>query len=233
MKNIQDIITALVKYDSSTDIAKIQACYGLAQALHFEQKRLSGEPYETHFMEVAYILAGLKMDSDTICAAFLHDVLEDSTMPLEELAEKVGPEISTLVDGVTKLSFKVKPDKEIRQADNFRKILLAMSKDIRVIIIKLADRLHNMRTLQYLPEDKKKENAQETLDIYAPLAHRLGMGSLKWELEDLAMKHLYSQEYSDLGDMVSKRRKTQRCILLEQQETNCFWCTNELSQILL
>ncbi|MCX5776247.1 MAG: RelA/SpoT family protein [Candidatus Firestonebacteria bacterium] len=202
----EEIKKKLVKNNPQADVELADRCNKLAEEVHSSQKRLSGDPYMTHTLEVANILLDLKMDSVVISAGLLHDVLEDSSMSYEELKEKVGEEVATLVEGVTKLSFKIKPEKEIRQADNFRKILLAMSKDIRVIVIKLADRLHNMRTLQFLPEDKQRENAEETLQIYAPLAHRLGVGRLKWELEDLCMKYLYPKEYEEIGDKIAAKR---------------------------
>ena len=214
-EQIEELITLVKAYEPELDTAKLAKCFELADLAHAGQKRFSGEPYFTHAFSVAKILTGLKMDSDTVCAGLLHDDLEDSTLSFEEIKTEAGEQIALLVEGVTKLSFKVKPDKEIRQADNFKKIFLAMSKDIRVIIIKLADRLHNMRTLQYLPEEKIKENAQETLDIFAPLAHRLGMGSIRWELEDLSMKYLYPKEYSEISEMVAKRR-TERELLVQE-----------------
>ncbi len=211
----EELKTRILKDKPKADILLLDKCYLLAEEIHFSQKRLSGEPYVVHALEVANILAGLKMDSATISAGFLHDALEDSALTFEELKEKVGEEVATLVEGVTKLTFKANPEKESRQADNFRKILLAMSKDIRVIVIKLADRLHNMRTLQYLAEDKRKENAEETLHIYAPLAHRLGVGRIKWELEDLSMKYLYPREYEEIGDKIAVKR-AQREKLVEE-----------------
>lgn len=213
-----EIKVKILKNNPQADILLLDKCNVIAEEIHSAQRRLSGDPYMCHALEVANILTGLNMDSATISAGLLHDVLEDSAMTFEELKEKVGEEVSTLVEGVTKLTFKAKPEKEIRQADNFRKILLAMSKDIRVIVIKLSDRLHNMRTLQYLAEDKRKENAEETLHIYAPLAHRLGVGSIKWELEDLSMKYLYPEEYEDIGDKIAVKRAL-REKLVEEAKT--------------
>lgn len=204
--SIEELIAKITEYNPKVNKEKIKNAYNIAYEVHSSQKRLSGEPYITHVLEVAKILIDLKLDESTICAGLLHDSLEDSNLTYEELKIKVGEEIADLVEGVTKLSFKVKPEKEVRQADNLRKILLAMSKDIRVIIIKLADRVHNMKTLQYLPQDKIKENAEETLYIFAPLAHRLGMGKIKWELEDLSMKYLYPAEYEEIANKIAKRR---------------------------
>ncbi len=215
MEQLNELIVLLRAYESELDEGKLKKCFDLADLAHAGQKRLSGEPYFTHAYSVAAILAGLKMDSDTVCAGLLHDVLEDSTFTFEELKAEAGEQVAQLVEGVTKLSFMVKPDKEIRQADNFKKIFLAMSKDIRVIIIKLADRLHNMRTLQHLADEKRKENAQETLDIFAPLAHRLGMGSIRWELEDLSMKHLFPKEYLEISEMVDKKRAERESLVQE------------------
>ncbi len=214
----EELKTKILKANPRANIQLLDNCHLIADEIHSTQKRLSGDPYMSHALEVANILSELKMDSSTISAGLLHDVLEDSSMTFEELKEKIGEEVATLVEGVTKLTFKAKPEKEIRQADNFRKILLAMSKDIRVIVVKLADRLHNMRTLQYLSEAKRRENAEETLHIYAPLAHRLGVGRIKWELEDLSMKYLFPAEYEEIGDKIAVKR-AQREKLVEEAKT--------------
>ncbi|OGF45962.1 MAG: hypothetical protein A2452_07785 [Candidatus Firestonebacteria bacterium RIFOXYC2_FULL_39_67] len=223
----EEIRAKLLKSNPQADILLLDRCNKLAEEVHSSQKRLSGDPYMTHVLEVANILTDLKMDPSTVSAGLLHDVLEDSSLTFEELKNQVGEEVAVMVEGLTKLSFKIKPEKEIRQADNFRKILLAMSKDIRVIIIKLSDRLHNMRTLQFLPEENQKENAEETLQIYAPLAHRLGVGRLKWELEDLSMKYLYPKEYKEIGDKISDKR-VHREKLVEEAKTTLLSKLNEL-----
>lgn len=203
---IEEVINKIKGYDTHLNDLKVRNAYTIACRVHSSQKRLSGDPFINHALEVAGILTDLKLDSDAVCTGLLHDTLEDSILTFEELRAETGDEIANLVEGVTKLSFKINPEKEIRQAENFRKILLAMAKDIRVIIIKLADRLHNMRTLQFLSDDKRKENALETLEIFAPLANRLGIGKIRWELEDLAMKYLYPSEYEEISNKVAARR---------------------------
>ena len=181
--------------------------YETARRLHEGQFRKSGEPYIIHPIAVAKILANFGMDSETIVAGLLHDVVEDTEYTREQLVEDFNEEIALLVDGVTKLGNIKYDSKEKQQAENFRKMFLAMSKDIRVLIIKLADRLHNMRTLEYMPTNKREEKAIETLEIYAPLAGRLGIYSIKFELEDLALKYLYPKEYKDLSSKVNKKKE--------------------------
>jgi len=185
----------------------IDKAYKFACIAHEGQKRSSGEPFVTHPLQVAYILAEMEMDTATIVAGMLHDTVEDSSFTYENTLKKFGEEIANLVDGVTKLAKIPYTNKQEIQAENFRKMFLAMSKDIRVIIIKLADRLHNMRTLKYKPREKQIEIARETLDIYAPLAHRLGIYRVKWELEDLSFRYLYEKEYYDLVEKIAKKRK--------------------------
>ena len=183
--------------------------YNFAKEAHKEQKRESGEPYIIHPIAVAENLAELGMDTDTIVAGLLHDVIEDTKYTYDDVVNKFNAEIANLIDGVTKLTKLGEMEyksKEEQQADNVRKMLLAMAKDIRVIIIKLADRLHNMRTLKFMPANKQKSKAKETLDIYAPLAHRLGMSKIKWELEDLCFRYLHEKEYYDLVKDIAEKR---------------------------
>ena len=167
----------------------------------------SGEPYIIHPVQVAYILSTLGLDESTICAALLHDVIEDTDVTLQDLSKEFSPEIAEMVDGVTKLGKLNYTSEQEQQVENYRKMFLAMGKDIRVILIKLADRLHNMRTLKYLARDRQIANARETMDLYAPLANRLGMYSLKWELEDLSFKYLYPEEYRELVEGIDKKRE--------------------------
>ena len=199
LRNIQDNC-------SNIDLEMIEKAYKFAEDAHQEQKRESGEPYIIHPIYVAIILSELGMDTSTIAAGLLHDVIEDTKWTYEEIQSIFNSEIADLVNGVTKLGKIQYKTKEEQQADNVRKMLLAMAKDIRVIIIKLADRLHNMRTLKFMPKDKQKVKAQETLDIYAPLAHRLGMSKIKWELEDLSFRYLHEEEYYELVKDISEKR---------------------------
>ncbi|MCJ7822127.1 MAG: bifunctional (p)ppGpp synthetase/guanosine-3',5'-bis(diphosphate) 3'-pyrophosphohydrolase [Armatimonadetes bacterium] len=185
----------------------LRRAYELAEEAHRGQKRLSGDDYVTHPLEVAKILVELEMDDATLAAALLHDVVEDTGRELEEVREKFGEEIASLVDGVTKLRRIQFDSRRERQAENLRRMLLAMAKDLRVILIKLADRLHNMRTLAALPEEQRLEVAEETLQIFAPIAHRLGIWRLKWELEDLALRHLEPKQYEEVMHLVARSRE--------------------------
>lgn len=200
------LIQQIHKYHPSTDTTMIEKAYRVADEAHKGQKRKSGEPYIIHPLCVAIILAELEMDKETIAAGILHDVVEDTVMTSEEIAEEFSPEIALLVDGVTKLTkLNFSQDKLELQAENLRKMFLAMAKDIRVIIIKLADRLHNLRTMQYQSPQKQIEKCRETMDIYAPLAHRLGISKIKVELDDLSMRYLMPDVYEDLTRQINER----------------------------
>ena len=206
-RSIEDIITLCKKNNRKSDSKLIKKAYEFAKAHHGDQLRKSGEPYIVHPVQVAYILATLSLDDSTICAALLHDTVEDTDITKQDLVQEFSAEIAELVDGVTKLSKLQYASMEEQQVENYRKMFLAMGKDIRVILIKLADRLHNMRTLKYLSRDRQIANANETMDLYAPLANRLGMYSLKWELEDLSFKYLYPEEYRELVEGINRKRE--------------------------
>lgn len=205
--DIDKLIEEIVKYYPEANTEAVKAAYKFAANSHQNQYRVSGEPYIVHPLGVAKILAELQMDIDTIIASLLHDVVEDTEVTFEELKQVFGEEVANLVDGVTKLSKIAFRSSEEHQVENLRKMFLAMAKDMRVILIKLADRLHNMRTLDHLPEKKQKKIAKETLEIYAPLAHRLGIFHLKWELEDLSLRYLETSAYYDLISKVAKKRE--------------------------
>jgi len=203
---IDELIHKVSSYDVTLDGNWLRGVYELADKAHEGQKRASGEEYIVHPIAVARILAEMEMDRSTIAAAILHDVVEDTVVTSEEVATRYGPEIAQLVDGVTKLTQIPYQSKEDAQVENLRKMFLAMAKDIRVIIIKLADRLHNMRTLGNLPPAKQERIARETLDIYAPIAHRLGIWKIKWDLEDLCLRYLDPEAYREIADRVAKKR---------------------------
>ena len=204
---IDDLIKKMETYNPNLNEDKVRSAYEMARIHHEGQKRNSGEDYIIHPLNVAMILADMDMDTPTIIAGLLHDTIEDTSVTYEDVEKNFGKEIADLVEGVTKLTKISYKSKEEKQAENIRKMVLAMAKDIRVIIVKLADRLHNMRTLEYMTDAKKIEKATETLEIYAPIADRLGMSRIKWELEDLSLRYLHPDEYYKLIDMVNKRRK--------------------------
>lgn len=204
----QELVGRIRKYHPNADISMIQKAYDVANAAHKGQCRKSGEPYIIHPLCVAIILADLELDKETIVAGILHDVAEDTVMTVEEIAQEFSDEVALLVDGVTKLGqLAYDADKVEVQAENLRKMFLAMAKDIRVILIKLADRLHNMRTLKYMRPEKQKEKAKETMEIYAPLAQRLGISKVKIELEDLSLKYLEPEAYYDLVEKIALRKQ--------------------------
>jgi GTP pyrophosphokinase len=203
---IQALIEEIPKYQPGADVDLVERAYRFSEASHQGQQRASGEPYFSHPLEVANLLVDFKMDVTTVTAGLLHDVLEDTEATKADLEREFGKEIAELVDGVTKIGKLAFSSREERQAENFRKMLVAMARDLRVLMIKLADRLHNMRTLDYLPPERARKIGQETLDIYAPLAHRLGMAKVKAELEDLALRTLSPDAYVDLQRRVAKRR---------------------------
>jgi guanosine-3',5'-bis(diphosphate) 3'-pyrophosphohydrolase len=204
---IEGILDRIHDYHPQADVEPLMRAYVFAAKAHKGQERISGEPYLSHPLEVAGILTELRLDTGTVAAGLLHDVVEDTHSTLTEIKELFGNEVATVVDGVTKLSRIPFSTREEAQAENIRKMILAMSKDIRVILVKLADRLHNMRTLDPLPETKRRLIAQETLDIYAPLAHRLGISWIKAELEDLGLRHLDPQAYEELSALIARKRK--------------------------
>ena len=209
----QELISRVQKYHPSDDISMIEKAYKVASEAHKDQLRKSGEPYIIHPLNVAIILADLELDKETIVAGILHDVVEDTVMTEEDLIREFGEDVALLVDGVTKLE-KIplsgggsQPDDKLEmQAENLRKMFLAMAKDIRVIMIKLADRLHNMRTLKYQKQESQQRIARETLEIYCPIAHRLGISKIKTELDDLSLKYLEPEVYYDLVERIAVRK---------------------------
>ena len=212
---IDMILEAVKSYQPNADTDLIRRAYELADAAHKGQKRVSGEDYIIHPLAVAKILTDLQIDDITISAAILHDVVEDTTHTLDEMRECFGDEVAMLIDGVTKLGRIQYKSKEEQQLESYRKMFLAMAKDIRVIMIKLADRLHNMRTLKYMREDKQKRIARETIEIYAPLANRLGISNVKWELEDLCLRYLDPKAYYDLVESVKQKRQERQAFIDE------------------
>lgn len=205
---VEALIEKVKAYNPQADFELIKKAYSFAEEKHKGKLRLSNDPYITHPLAVSRVLAGLEQDVPTICAALLHDTVEDSDTTIDEISKKFSKEIAKLVEGVTKLGQLVYESREERQAENFRKMFLAMGEDLRVIVIKLADRLHNMQTLKFLPQNKIVEISHETREIFAPLAHRLGMWKLKWELEDLSFKYLDSEKYREIQLKVSESRES-------------------------
>jgi len=205
-ERMQQFLDDLLRINPNYDIELLERAYRKAEQIHAGQMRKSGEDYITHPLAVVKILADLGMDENTLIAGLLHDAVEDTPYTQEDLKNDFGEEIALLVDGVTKLGSLVYESKEERQAENLRKMFLAMSKDIRVLIIKLADRLHNLRTINYMNENQIREKCKETLEIYAPLASRLGIYTLKFELEDIALKELDPEAYYNLVAQVNKKK---------------------------
>ena len=213
---INEVINEVKKHNRKADTKLILKAYNYANDNHKGQLRKSGEPYIIHPLQVAYILATIELDESTICAALLHDVVEDTEITHQDIINEFGQEIADMVEGVTKLGkLQQYTTVQEQQVEDYRKMFLAMGKDIRVILIKLADRLHNMRTLKFLSRDRQIANAKETMDLYAPLANRLGMYSLKWELEDLSFKYLYPEEYREIVEGIDKKRD-ERLIFIEK-----------------
>ncbi|WP_290770744.1 bifunctional (p)ppGpp synthetase/guanosine-3',5'-bis(diphosphate) 3'-pyrophosphohydrolase [Anaerofustis sp.] len=213
MELLKRLETRIKEYSKDANFEIIERAYLLAKDAHKNQTRYSGEPYISHPLEVAFILADLHMDTDTICAAILHDVIEDTSASYEMIKTNFNENIANLVDGVTKIGKLQFVTKEQREAENLRKMVIAMANDVRVVIIKLADRLHNMRTLSAMRPDKQKQKAKETLDIYAPIAHRLGISKIKWELEDLALLYLDPEAYHDIARKVALKREEREAFI--------------------
>ena len=216
---IEEFFEYLKTYLDEKQIALVRKAYEFAAKKHADQKRRSGEPYIIHPTQVANILARMKMDEETLAAAFLHDVVEDTDTTLQQLKEMFGAKVAMLVDGVTKLGKIEYISKEERQIENYRKMFLAMAQDIRVVIIKLADRLHNMRTMKYMPVHKQQSISKETLEIYAPLANRLGIYTIKWELEDMAFRYRDPELYYNLVEQVKTKRKEREAMINDAMET--------------
>ena len=198
----------------------IERAYLVAREGHAGQTRASGEPYINHPLNVAAILAELQLDDTTIAAALLHDVVEDTLFTLDEIEDMFGSEIALLIDGVTKIGKIYFKSKEQQQIEAYRKLIIATAKDLRVILIKLADRLHNMRTLKFMREDKRQRIAKETMELYAPLANRLGISSIKWELEDLCLRYLEPDIYYDLVEHVKQKRRERQIYISEAVRLN-------------
>ena len=212
----QQLLDTMEKIYNKDDIECVKKAYDVAYKAHDGQKRKSGEPYIIHPICVAIILAELELDKETIMAGLLHDVVEDTEVTHDDIVEQFGEEVASLVDGVTKLGqLSYSKDKIEVQAENLRKMFLAMAKDIRVILIKLADRLHNMRTMQFMRPEKQKEKSRETMDIYAPIAHRLGISKIKVELDDLSLKYLKPDVYEELEHSLNSRKEEREAFIKE------------------
>src|SRR5947209_7259331 len=213
MIRIEEIVEKVGRNHPQADLDVLRRAYFFSALHHKGQTRASGEPYLVHPLEVANILADMRLDEVSVATGLLHDVVEDTLVEPEVIRESFGEEIAHLVDGLTKIAQISNVSREEQQAENVRKMLLAMVDDVRVVLVKLADRLHNMRTLHYLPSDKRKRISQETMDIFAPIAHRLGMGKLRGELEDLAFQHLHAEDYRELAAQLEKRRPENEAFL--------------------
>src|SRR5215210_7471457 len=213
MIRIEEIVEKVGQNHPQADLDMLRRAYFFSALHHKGQTRASGEPYLVHPLEVANILAEMRLDEVSVATGLLHDVVEDTLVELEVIRSSFGEEIAHLVGGLTKLAQISNQSREDQQAENVRKMLLAMVDDVRVVLVKLADRLHNMRTLQHLKPEKRRRIAQETLDIFAPIAHRLGMGRLRSELEDLAFKHLNPEEYRELAEQLERRSREHETFL--------------------
>ncbi|MGH3055664.1 MAG: RelA/SpoT family protein, partial [Gaiellaceae bacterium] len=203
---LEGLLAELAAHRQDVDVELVTRAFRFAAAAHEGQQRRSGEPFITHPVGVATICAGLRLDEQTIAAALLHDVVEDTGVELDTLREEFGDEIASLVDGVTKLTRVQFQTREQAEAENYRKMVVAMAEDVRVILVKLADRLHNLRTIEYLGKQKQIQKSREAIEVYAPLAHRLGIHALKWELEDLSFQTLHPRKYAEIKTMVAERR---------------------------
>jgi guanosine-3',5'-bis(diphosphate) 3'-pyrophosphohydrolase len=217
--SVDALLKKVRSYNAKADVKELQRAYAFAETHHEGQKRMSGEDFIQHPLAVAIVLAELRLDTTTLTAALLHDTVEDTDVSLKELEEGFGPEVARIVDGLTKLDTIEFRTREQEQAENVRKMIVAMAGDIRVLLIKLADRLHNMRTLAPLAPDKQRRIATETLEIFAPLANRLGVQEMKWELEDLSFKTLHPGPYREIAALVAKRRG-ERQELIDEVESS-------------
>src|ERR1700726_4985565 len=214
----EELLEKLRKNRPSEDPWVVRRAYEIASERHRDQFRSSGDPYISHLLEVAHILAVMRLDATTLTAALLHDAIEDTEYPVARIEERFGPEVARLVEGVTKISRLNMTAPETRQAENVRKMLLAMVNDVRVVMVKLADRLHNMRTLEFLDSERQQRIARETMDIYAPVANRLGMGLIRGELEDLSFRFLEPEAFLELQKKVASKQKVFDKFLLEVQD---------------
>src|ERR1051326_8336797 len=203
---IEELISDVAAYNENVDRELLRRAFNFAAERHEGQQRRSGEDFINHPWGAAKVCADLHLDEQTIAAALLHDVVEDTDVELEELRAEFGPDIALLVEGVTKLTRTTFQSREQSEAENYRKMIVAMAQDVRVILIKLADRLHNLRTIEYLGKQKQVQKAKEALEVYAPLAHRLGIHAVKWELEDLSFQILHPRKYAEIKAMVADRR---------------------------
>src|SRR5712691_11616903 len=216
---VEELLDEVAAYNRGVARSLVARAFAFAAKAHEGQTRRSGEPFVHHPLEVARICAGLRLDEQTIAAALLHDVVEDTGVDVDELRSEFGDEITRLVDGVTKLTRIQFQSREQAEAENYRKMIVAMAEDVRVILIKLADRLHNLRTIEYLGKQKQIQKAKEALEVYAPLAHRLGIHHLKWELEDLSFQVLHPRKFSEIKAMVADRRADRELQVEKAAET--------------